>query len=125
MKKFFSLIAVAMMMSAVANAEGKMTTEMAGTPAPAPMTTKVMFENNNHKVTYIKDDHGRVINKIVYQSVNGQWEPLGAYSVYYGEDETVLSYSRWDCVSHTFTANGQQTRYDSKEFPVIIIVPTK
>lgn len=75
----------------------------------------------NYKTSYIKDEQGRVINKIVYKWADDSWRPLGEYSVYYGDEENILTYAQWDRVNHTFTKNPQQQHFDSNEYPVLIV----
>lgn len=51
--------------------------------SPVTATSSVSSHkiNEDYKIRFIKDDQGRVQNKIIYKSNSGEWVPLCAYSV--------------------------------------------
>lgn len=116
------IVTSVMVLSAMyASANNSNKSNTADAPAPAVITTQSQPATSvNYKTSFIKDDEGRIINKIIYKDVNGSWCPLGAYSVYYGEEENVLTYAQWDKAHHRFTLNAQQQRFNSKDYPVLI-----
>lgn len=124
MKKIFSLIAAALMMSAmVANAEVKsaMETEF---DANSNMTT--IIKNKHHiKATYAKDDQGRVVRKTLFMSVRGHWMPFGEYTAHFGDDENTLVFARWSNQTKSFTSNIEQVSFDSQEYPILLNLPVE
>lgn len=77
------------------------------------------------KYDYILDNEGRVINKVAsrWNDDYSEWTPVAAYSVVYTEDETVLSYAKYNSFSKTYTTDVKQTRFNAKDYPIVIRVP--
>lgn len=84
---------------------------------------EVMY-GTNKKAVFNLDGMGRVSEKVSYEkNILNNWKPISAYSVFYGETETVLTYAEYDDINKTFTLNAQQTLYPASEYPIIINVP--
>lgn len=113
------IVSAVMVMSAIF-ASAKNTNNASTAPAPAIVPTEANAAVINYKTSIVKDEMGRVVNKIIYKDVDGFWCPLGAYSVYYGEEENVLTYAQWDKSNHRFTLNAQQQHFNNKDYPVLI-----
>lgn len=82
--------------------------------------------NGDRKMKYEfnLDAQGRVATKVSYvMNYCDKWAPIAAYSVFYGETETVLTYAEYDHSRKTFTRNPKQVRYNAADYPVIIRVP--
>jgi len=131
--KFFAAIA-AMMMTVTMSANNTVKNEASASSddntlpnvtvvAKSTQSVEVMY-GTNKKAVFNLDGMGRVSTKVSYKknSLN-DWNPVSAYSVFYGEDETVLSYAEYDNVRKSFTLNAQQTRYSATEYPEIIRIP--
>jgi len=134
--KFFAAIAAMMMTVATmsANNNNKETSAtpddytLPGVTVVATGSQKVIetFGANHMKYEFNLDNMGRVSTKVSYvMKKKDQWTPIAAYSVFYGEEETVLSYAEYDNVRKTYTRNAKQVRYNAAEFPEIIRVPGK
>lgn len=94
----------------------------------SPVTKVVLAKDakgNDLKYEYKTDSHGRVVSKINYfwNKADQDWTPMCAYSVFFGQDSNVLSYSEWNKVTHTFISNSRQTSYDAKQYPILISLP--
>lgn len=120
--KFIALSMMIMFASTTVNATPSKNKNT--TPAVA-VNNVVKNSNKNYMTTYKMDAQGRVVNKVVFKSVDGQWNPIGAYSVFYGESENIVTYAQWDKDSQTFTRNAVQQHFDSKDYPVVLTSPTK
>ena len=53
---------------------------------------------DNIKYVYNLDENGRVTNRVSYKFNNksGKWTPVSVYSVFYGEEENVLTYAEYN-----------------------------
>ncbi len=77
---------------------------------------------NTYKYVYNMDEQGRVTQKIRYQQdAKGCWMPNVAYTVFYGDQQTVVTCAYWN--GRTFTKNAQQVYLDAKEYPTAINAP--
>jgi len=133
--KFFSAFVAMMMtvatMSANNNKETSATPDdytLPGVTVVATGSQKVIetIGTNHMKYEFNLDNLGRVSTKVSYvMKKKDHWTPISAYSVFYGEEETVLTYAEYDRVSKSFTLNAKQVRYNASEFPEIIRVPGK
>lgn len=124
------LVMAALTLTVVANAETKSAPKFAfESNADLSSVTKVIMakdaKDNDLKYEYKTDSQGRVVSKVKYfwNKADQNWTPMCAYSVFFGNDSNVLSYSEWNKVSHTFISNGKQAVYDAKKFPVLIAMP--
>lgn len=91
--------------------------------AKSNKSVEVMY-GSRKKAVFNLDGMGRVSTKISYKKNDfNSWSPLSAYSVFYGEEETVLTYAEYDDVHRTYTRNVQQKRYNASEYPIVIKVP--
>ena len=90
-----------------------------------PSMVQTTVDGNLVKFDYILDNEGRVINKVAsrWNDDYSEWTPVSAYSVVYTEDETVLSYAKYNSATKSYTTDVKQTRYNANEFPIIIRVP--
>ena len=81
--------------------------------------------NGRHmKYEYNLDDMGRVSTKVSYaKNIMNSWTPISAYSVFYGNDETVLTFAEYDMMKKTYTQNAKQVKFNAVDYPVIIRVP--
>lgn len=88
-------------------------------------TMEVVAANGRHmKYEYNLDDMGRVSTKVSYvKNIMDNWTPISAYSVFYGNEETVLTFAEYDMMKKTYSQNAKQVRYNAVEFPLIIRVP--
>lgn len=91
-------------------------------------TTSVMHKYNNvdgkkYKTVYSTDDMGRVTSKMIFTEGDGTWIPVCAYSVFYGDDENIVTYAAWNKSSKTFNKNAVQQHFNAKEYPVVIAKP--
>lgn len=82
-------------------------------------------EKHQLRYEYKLDERGRVLNRVsyIYNKVSDKWLPFAAYSVFYGTEETVLTYAEYDHFHHTFTINAQQARYAAVDYPELIKAP--
>lgn len=80
---------------------------------------------NNYKYVYNLDENGRVANRISYQQnkSNGEWMPVAAYSVYYGQKENVLTYAEYNPDNKVFNNHPKQQVFNATEYPELIRVP--
>lgn len=128
-KIFTALVAMMITVSmSASNSVKKNTTavhdhDLPGVTVTAKRNTIQVIYNNTKKLEYNLDGKGRVASKVVYAGHNDGWSPVSAYSVFYGEKETVLTYAEYDDVHKTYTRNPKQTIYDANEYPEIIRVP--
>lgn len=131
-KIFFAAFAAAMMSATTMSANNKENTNGSDNPDVLPgvtVTAKKMsvevIGTDNNKYEYNLDDNGRVSTRIAYtyNDISGKWTPCCAYTVFYGQDETVLTYAEYNSAKKTFNINPQQTRYNTHEYPIIINVP--
>lgn len=88
----------------------------------------VLYKYNNvgekkYKIVYTTDEHGRVTSKIILVNGNDAWVPVSAYSVYYGDDENILTYAAWSNSSKAFNKNAVQQHFSAKDYPVVIAMP--
>lgn len=125
--KVLAVMMTAMVMTVNANATEK-SSKVNNSVSKEIVKQKVMqTQVNGHdmKFVYNTDESDRVSSKVCYQwnAVNGQWEPVSAYSVFYGQDETIVSFAEWNKKTQTFTLNGKQERYDAKAYPIVISIP--
>lgn len=89
-------------------------------------TMEVKAGNRHMKYEYNLDDMGRVSTKVTYvKNIKNSWTPISAYSVFYGSEETVLTFAEYDMITNAYTANAKQVRYNAAEYPEIIPVPMK
>lgn len=75
------------------------------------------------KTVYSTDEQGRVISKIILVKGYDAWEPVGAYTVYYGEEENIVTYAAWNRSSKAFNKNAVQQHFNAKDYPVVIALP--
>ncbi len=133
--KFFSAF-VAMMMTVVTMSANNTKKENPASPdnvlpavtvvASANQKTVEVFGKNHMKYEFNLDNLGRVSTKVSYvKTITNKWIPISAYSVFYGENETILSYAEYDSDRKTYSLNPQQSRYNASEYPEIIPVPNK
>lgn len=122
--KAIKFLAIAMLML-VSTAMSANTSKNVNTNVSVSTSKIVDNKDVNFKTVYKKDAEGRVVNKVIYKSADGQWSPVGAYSIYYGEKENVLTYAQWDKKTKTFTLNAQQKHFDSKDYPIVMNAPEK
>jgi len=132
--KFFAAIAAMMMTVATMSANNNTKNEASASSddntlpnvtvvAKSNKSVEVMY-GTDKKAVFNLDGMGRVSTKVSYKKNDlNAWNPVCAYSVFYGETETVLSYAEYDNVRKTFTLNAQQTRYSATDYPEIIRVP--
>lgn len=79
---------------------------------------------NNKKFVYNLDGSGRVSTKVSYKKDNtDNWTPISAYTVFYGQEETILTFAEYNPQTKAFNLKPQQTRFNAEEYPVIIRVP--
>ena len=80
---------------------------------------------DNIKYVYNLDENGRVTNRVSYKfnSKNGKWTPVSVYSVFYGEEENVLTYAEYNSQRKLFNSNPQQKRFNANEYPELIRIP--
>jgi len=134
--KTFNFIAAAIasvMVSVNANATTvNNTKENASVPQAveiAQTNTRSMVQTidngNSYKYDYILDAEGRVVNRITsaWNADKGTWSPLAAYSVVYTNDETVVSYAKYNKSTKTYSKDVQQTRLNAADYPVVFNVP--
>jgi len=134
MKTRFFAAFVAAMMAITMNANNKENNSQVSAPddntlpnvtvvAKSNKSIEVMY-GTNKKAVFNLDGMGRVSEKVSYEkNILNNWKPISAYSVFYGETETVLTYAEYDDINKTFTLNAQQTLYPASEYPIIINVP--
>jgi len=79
--------------------------------------------NKDSKVVFSKDDQGRVTSKVILHMNNGEWVPVGAYSIFYGETENIVTYAGWDSKTKTFTKSPSQQSFDATKYPVVMTMP--
>jgi len=106
-----------------ANASVPQAVEIAQTNSRSMVQT---FDNgNSYKYEYILDAEGRVVNRITsaWNEDKGTWSPLAAYSVVYTNDETVVSYAKYNKSTKTYSKDVQQTRFNAADYPVVFNVP--
>lgn len=76
------------------------------------------------KYEFNLDGSGRVSTKVAYKKdKKNDWTPISAYSVFYGEEETILTFAKYNPYTKVFNYKPQQTRYNAQEYPEIIRVP--
>lgn len=130
--KFFAAFA-AMMMTVATMSANNVKKESAQTDDNTLPNVTVVAKSNksvevmygmNKKAVFNLDGMGRVSTKVSYKMNDlNAWSPVSVYSVFYGEEETVLTYAEYDYVNKTFTRNAQQVRYNANEYPEVIKVP--
>ena len=82
------------------------------------------IEMNDKKYEFNLDGSGRVSTKVSYRKDNmNNWAPISAYSVFYGNDETILTYAEYNPSTKIFNLRPQQTRFNAVDYPEIIKVP--
>lgn len=122
--KFFAAIIAAFVITTSASAN---TVKNSASVSRSSQIQKTYIYNKvgeaSSKVVYSTDEQGRVINKIILHMNNGEWTPVGAYSVYYGDSVNTVTYAGWNSNSRTFTKNPSQQSYDAKDYPVVIAMP--
>lgn len=133
--KFFAAFAAAMMTVATISANNNNEPSKGSNPddnvlpgvtvvaSANQKTIEVFSADCSKRFEYNLDAQGRVSSKVNYIGSKKGWTPYAAYSVFYGEEETVLSYAEYNPTTKTFTSNPKQVRYDAKAFPEIIRVP--
>lgn len=122
--KFFAALIAASVISINANAKNE--ANIANVSTEQPTSVHYKYNNvgdNNFKTVYSTDELGRVTSKMVFIMSNDQWVPVGAYSVYYGKDENILTYAAWNKTSKSFNKNATQQHFNAKDFPVLIALP--
>lgn len=125
LKKIFAAAITAITMT-TANATTENGTAPIVNPSDnGPKTEFVYYEGNNAtKFVYTCDEQGRVSSKVRYTlNANGKWCPSQAYSVFYGDAETVVTYAAWNENNHSFTKNAKQIHLDAQKYPVAIQMP--
>lgn len=130
--KFFAAFA-AMMMTVATMSANNVKKESAQTDDNTLPNVTVVAKSNksvevmygmNKKAVFNLDGMGRVSTKVSYKMNDlYAWSPVSVYSVFYGEEETVLTYAEYDFVNKTFTRNAQQVRYNANDYPEVIKVP--
>jgi len=85
----------------------------------------IYYEGNNTiKFVYNLDAQGRVSSKVRYTLDNiGKWQPTMAYSVFYGDKETIVTCAGWSMDSRAFNKNAKQIHLDAEKYPVAINMP--
>lgn len=129
--KIFAAFVAAMMSVATMNATNNSKKNNTQTPDILPGVTvtaqkkTIEFVGRDNKYEYNLDDKGRVSTKVSYaaKDFGRGWTPIAAYSVFYGEEETVLTYAEFNPTTGVFNLNPQQKRYNAKEYPELIRVP--
>lgn len=126
---FIAAVITSVMVSVNANAKTENHNNVPAIVEVAQTNSRSMVQTyedgNSYKYDYILDNNGRVVNKISsrWNSDTSEWVPVSAYSVVYTNDETVLSFARYNPSTKTYSKDVQQSRYNSSEYPVIIRVP--
>lgn len=65
------------------------------------------------------DEQGRVVTKAGYvlNAQSGEWIPRVAYSVFYGQDETIVTTAKWDASRGSFRSGAVQQKYAAGYVP--------
>lgn len=68
------------------------------------------------------DDQGRVVTKAGYvlNDQSGEWMPRVAYSVFYGQDVTIVTTAKWDASRGSFRSGAVQQKYAAGYVPEYI-----
>jgi len=124
LKKILVAFVAALTMT-TANAADKNNSSTAVSPSTNNQTEFVYYEGEKtSKYVYSLDEQGRVSSKVRYTLNNkGKWMPSLAYSVFYGENETIVTCAGWNSNAHSFNKNAKQIHLDSKEYPVVFHMP--
>lgn len=129
-KRFFAAFAAAMMAMATMNAgntnggNNTETQQMMGQMATQKVSIEVTGMDNN-KYVYRLDEMGRVESRVSYKQskMSGEWVPVAAYTVFFGEKENVLTYAEYNAENHVFNLHAKQQKFNSKDYPELIKVP--
>lgn len=125
---FAALMAAATMSATAMTNDNESNSETTATPAvettvKGTPVTHVFFYDNT-KVEYNLDENGRVASKVRYtMNADGEWTPTTAYTVFYGDQETTLSCSKWNEKKHAFISNPQQVKYNAENYPEVLFMP--
>lgn len=121
MKTHFILTILAAILSLTANASNATNT---ATLTTVPQTSHRTLYVNNDLADSIKwecdlDDQGRVVTKAGYvlNAQSGEWIPRVAYSVFYGQDETIVTTAKWDASRGSFRSGAVQQKYAAGYVP--------
>lgn len=130
---FIASIIASVMVTVSANAESlnktKTSNAMPKTVEVAQTNIRTMIQTTDNGFTYkydfILDTEGRVINRVTstWNDKNHSWSPLAAYSIAYTNDETVLTYAKYNKHSKTYSKDVQQKRYNASEYPILFNIP--
>jgi len=126
---FIAAVIASVMVSVNANAESKDNNSVPSTVEISKSNHRAMVQTtedgSSFKYDYVLDESGRVLNKISsrWDSDKSEWIPVSAYSVVYTDDETVLSFAKYNSYTKTYSKDAQQMRYNASEYPVVIRVP--
>lgn len=76
-----------------------------------------------NRFEYTMDKRGRVISKVMYRQLNGEWTPRCIWRVTYGKTINVLSFAAWDSQRQEFSIHPESVAYDATENPVLLVLP--
>lgn len=121
MKTHFILTILTSILSLTANASSATNT---ATLTTVPQTSHRTLYANNDLADSVKwecdlDDQGRVVTQAGYvlNPQSGEWIPRVAYSVFYGQDETIVTTAKWDSTRGSFRAEPTQQKYAAGYLP--------
>lgn len=127
--RFFTAFAVAMMAMATMSANNTQRKEtMCDADVLPVVTARTMsievIGTDNNKYVYKLDGNGRVENRISYKQCkwSGTWKPQAAYTVFYGENETILTYAEYNAESKIFNLNPIQKHFTANEYSELLRV---
>ena len=124
-KNIIAAIFAVFAMTTGVNAKSTTDNMMAISPIVENQTAYIYnnVSNKDSKVVFSKDDQGRVTSKVILHMNNGEWVPVGAYSIFYGETENIVTYAGWDSKTKTFTKSPSQQTFDAAKYPVVMTMP--
>lgn len=121
-KIILSFIATLFSLSVSASSAESSSNRMAAVSTPS--TCHRTLYVNNDLADSVKwecdlDDQGRVVTKAGYvlNAESGEWMPRVAYSVFYGQDETIVTTAKWDASRGSFRAGAIQQKYVASAVP--------
>lgn len=82
--------------------------------------TSAVFSNIKWECDY--DADGRLVSKTGYVRTDnsGEWLPRVAYSVFYSNNETIVTSGRWNAAQHNFRSGATQRHYAAGSCPDIL-----
>lgn len=123
-KVILSLIATLFSLSVSASCTMNTSSSVAALDAVTASASHRTLYVNNDLADSIKwecdlDDQGRVVTKAGYvlNAQSGEWIPRVAYSVFYGQDETIVTTAKWDSSRGSFRSGAVQQKYAAGYVP--------